>query len=126
MISLNECKHGYIYEIESRNLIKGVFNKESNGFIGIREKFGREYLFTEYHWDTVNPIKELEKIPDDIEIKESLGVVDRETGRAVIFKKYDDKIHTPYGSWYYVDTGLKCENGGSSLENKKLFDFLNQ
>ena len=77
-ISLEDCKHGYTYKISSRNLSIGVFNENDNGFIGIREKFGSEYLFTEYHWDTgapfgtVNPKEEIEKCPCQ-EIKESLG-----------------------------------------------------
>lgn len=65
-IPLEACRHGYLYKIWSRNLTFGVYNEKSKGFIGIREKFGYEYLFTEYHWDvgsplgTVNPKEELE------------------------------------------------------------------
>jgi hypothetical protein len=53
--------------------VLGVFRTESKGFIGIREKFGEEYLFEEYHRDTgpplgtVRPYEKLEKIPDEIE-----------------------------------------------------------
>ncbi len=54
-ISLTECTHRGIYKLSSRNLSLGVFNKPSNGFIGIREKFGDLYLFTEYHWDNGPP-----------------------------------------------------------------------
>ena len=50
-IPLNECKKGFLYEIHSRNLDFGVFDG-NDGFIGIREKFGKRYLFTEYHWET--------------------------------------------------------------------------
>lgn len=66
-IRLEDCKHSYLYRIYSRNLSFGVFHKKSSGFIGIREKFGYEYLFTEYHFDTgapygtVHPLEELEK-----------------------------------------------------------------
>ena len=74
-IPLEECKHGYLYKINSRNLTFGVFNSGqsntglSNGFIGLRVKFDETYLFTEYHWDTgppigtVHPKVELEKCP---------------------------------------------------------------
>lgn len=67
VIPLKECKHGYLYLIDCRNLELGVFNKEDNGFIGIRTKFGSRYLFTEYHWDTgapfgtTNPLEEIEE-----------------------------------------------------------------
>ena len=68
-ITLEECKHGGLYRIDSRNLSFGVFNKPSQGFIGIREKFSLEYLFTELHYDigppygTVHPIEFLEMYP---------------------------------------------------------------
>lgn len=41
-----------IYRVISRNLVIGAWNAEKNGFIGIREKFGDEYLFTEYEHDS--------------------------------------------------------------------------
>jgi len=44
-----------IYHIQSRNLIVGVWHAENNGFIGIRRKFDREFLFEEYHWETGPP-----------------------------------------------------------------------
>lgn len=90
-IPLSECKHGYLYKIFSRNLRLGVFDSGDNGFIGIREKFGREYLFTEYHWDigppfgTVSPKEELEKCPDNIKILEDCELPD----------EYGDMV------WYY-------------------------
>ena len=69
IIPLYQCKHGYLYRISSRNLIAGVFNEKDGGFTGMREKFGHQYLFTEYHYDngppygTVSPKHELEKCP---------------------------------------------------------------
>ncbi len=68
-IPLANCKHGYTYKINSRNLSFGVYDKDTQGFVGIRTKFGERYLFTEFHWDTgapfgtVRPKKELEKCP---------------------------------------------------------------
>lgn len=55
MIPLEECKHGWLYRIDARNFSFGVFNEDSKGFIGVRYKFGHEYLFTEFHWDTGAP-----------------------------------------------------------------------
>lgn len=75
-IPLVECKNRNLYRICSRNLAFGVFHKSSRGFIGIREKFGYKYLFTEYHIDigephgTVNPKEDLGPIPEDIELTE--------------------------------------------------------
>jgi hypothetical protein len=67
VIPLNECKHGYLYSIKARNLDAGIFDKNSSGFLGIRSKFGDEFLFEEYHVDmgppcgTVTPQKCLKK-----------------------------------------------------------------
>lgn len=44
----------------------------NEGFIGISDKFGRRYLFTEYHWDqgppfgTALPLDELEPCPKQL------------------------------------------------------------
>jgi len=81
MIPKSECKHGYLYRIHSRNLAFGVFNEPTGGFIGLRTKFGSIYAFEEFHWDngepcgTVQPQEELEKLPEGIEVDESLGSV---------------------------------------------------
>ncbi len=79
MIPLTNCKNRHLYKISSRNLIFGVFNSENNGFVGIREKFGDEYLFTEYHWDTgapfgtVKPTEDLGEVPENLIASESIG-----------------------------------------------------
>lgn len=76
MISLNDCVHRGVYKINSRNLSIGVFNKDNNGFIGIRRKFDAIYLDTEYHWDTgapfgtVKPDSLICMLPEEIECKE--------------------------------------------------------
>lgn len=74
MIKLTECKPRHLYKISSRNLIFGVFNAENSGFVGIREKFGDEYLFTEYHWDTGSPFGTVQPTEDLGEIPENLIV----------------------------------------------------
>ncbi len=55
MIPVSECVEGGFYRISSRNLSFGVFVKEWSGFIGVREKFFCEFLFTEFHHDTGPP-----------------------------------------------------------------------
>jgi len=88
-IPLSQCKPRYLYKIDSRNLSYGVFTGSSDGgFIGIRQKFGNEFLFMEEHADaggTVYPKEELVKIPDDIQIVESLGTKDITTDRLVVY-----------------------------------------
>ena len=128
MIPLNQCKNGYIYKLNSRNLGIGVFCEETKGFIGIREKFGDKYLFTEYHWDTgapfgtVKPLEEIGQIPDDIIIGEDLGIIDSITKKSV---KFDVPVTQGGKGWYFLDTGVADDKiRPISVENKKLFDFL--
>ena len=54
-IPIPECEHGRLYRLSSRNLRSGVYNSETRGFVGLREKFGTTCLFTEYHYDTGPP-----------------------------------------------------------------------
>jgi hypothetical protein len=69
-------KKGVVYEIRCRNLLYGVFDG-NRGFIGIREKFGYRYLFTEYlnkppgHGTVVELIREIGPVPADLELVES-------------------------------------------------------
>lgn len=67
---------GRVYALHSRNLIVGVYDGD-RGFIGIREKFGSRYLFTEYlhdpprAWGTVRVVADLgANVPSDIPLVE--------------------------------------------------------
>lgn len=51
-IPLLDCQHGNLYHIRARNFWLGVFSSQTNGFVGIREKLGSTFLFTELHYDT--------------------------------------------------------------------------
>lgn len=81
VIPLAECKKRHVYRIHSRNLKFGVYDGDG-GFIGIREKFGSRYSFTEYHRDTgaphgtVHPQEDLGPIPEGIELLESVSTGD--------------------------------------------------
>lgn len=137
-IPMTECKKGKVYRIKCRNLSFGVYDG-NEGFIGIREKMGNVFLFTEFHHDqgppygTVHPIKELEiEVPSDILIKESLGVFDPDSKRYLEFKPDEQRItvdqgpETSRGKWYFIDTGEVCEKHEHSYwaPNDKLFMFL--
>lgn len=70
---------GGVYDIRCRNFNVGVFDG-NRGFIGVREKFGREYLFTEFlppgAFGTVVHVGEMRcRVPEGIEITESGGSV---------------------------------------------------
>lgn len=71
-IPLRSCIDGHVYKIYSRNLDVGVFNAEHEAFTGIRNKFGWNYLFSEFHYDqgppygTVSPLEDLGPLPAGI------------------------------------------------------------
>lgn len=54
-IPLKDCQEGHLYILYARNAALGIFDKETQGFILLRNKMGREYAFTEAHWDTGRP-----------------------------------------------------------------------
>jgi hypothetical protein len=127
-IPLSACKHGFLYRLNARNLIQGVFNENTNGFIGIREKFGDEYLFTEYHWDTgapfgtVKPIELLEQVQDGIPVMDNLGSFDSVTNQKVAF---DRPITDGGKGWYFVETGISSQDIQSvNRSNRELEDWL--
>lgn len=65
-----------VYRIYSRNLVVGVWHAAQREFIGIREKFGSEFLFGEYHAETGPPFgtaratRWLAKIPGGMAVNE--------------------------------------------------------
>ena len=135
-IKLEDCKHRRLYRIYSRNLSFGIFNEKAKGFIGIREKFGNLYLFTEYHWDTgppfgtVHPKEELELLPEEIECRESFDTIDGKTDRPI---KFDKPRKDGGRGWVYTDTDEACpltedqkyqDVDPVSPTNKPLFDWL--
>jgi len=75
---IQDCIPRRLYRIDCRNLSYGVYNG-MQGFIGIRMKFGHEYLFTEFHWDQGPPLGTVHTIidtgidlPEHIELKECI------------------------------------------------------
>lgn len=133
-IALADCRHGWTYEIHSRNLVFGVFDSKAQGFIGIREKFGDLFLFTEFHWDTgapygtVKPKKELEECPIK-DLRERFETICFECKKPVHWVRNDN--HGPAtGDWLHVEdpgTCLQILTGSGkfgSPENKELFKYL--
>lgn len=51
-IAHTELEDRRAYLIVSRNLVAGFWDEKALGFHGIRTKFGRQFIDTEYHWDT--------------------------------------------------------------------------
>lgn len=63
-----------VYQIRSRNLVIGAWSASESGFVGIREKLGSRYLFTEYarsHGGTARAETDLGfDIPEQIPLRE--------------------------------------------------------
>lgn len=127
VIPLSQCVKGHVYELHSRNLIRGVFDGET-GFIGIRTKFDSRYLFTEYHHEigpphgTAAPLAHLGALPEGIGVYEYEQSVDRASGRPVAF---DRPVAVGGRGWYYTDTNEADQTIRSVMPlNQPLFDYL--
>lgn len=108
-IPIDELVPRGIYRLYSRNLLVGVWNGKTDkwcGFVGIREKFGDRFLFSEYHWDTgapygtARPLELIGIVPEGIDLQEGYHP-----------EQYKEKYPEKYqGEFFY--------------ENKELFDVL--
>jgi len=80
-LKVNELFTGHLYKIHSRNLQGlGVYDGDG-GFIGIRHKWGNNFLTTEIHWDvdehhgTAKPLMDMGRVPDGVLTFDSSGGV---------------------------------------------------
>jgi hypothetical protein len=132
VISLVDCIPRGVYRIKSRNLRLGVYAPgiHAGGFIGLREKFGSEYLFTEYHWDTgppfgtVTPTELLGELPENIHATEYLPQTRCSTcGESLTFVP-DEPPHRTPGTWVH-DARSDCEEAWPVLDQyEPLFVYL--
>jgi hypothetical protein len=115
-----------IYRIRSRNLDVGVWN-ETDGFIGIREKFGSTYLFTEYLWEQGPPhgtvhIQGREHVATllpGVLVTEYLGII-CVTCRHRMADQWQDTLRTH-------SCGCDCEQTSTIIEmNQLLYNVLEQ
>lgn len=111
---MSECVKRGVYRINSRNLTVGVYDGDE-GFIGIREKFGSKFLFTEYHWDqgppfgTVRPQELVHSLPRELDLFERLpysvcGV--EGCWRPAQFVKLNDD---GTGAWFHLKGNVLAE-----------------
>lgn len=119
-----------VYRIQSRNLSVGAWCESTGGFIGIREKFGSEYLFTEYFADgvslvgTANPRKDLGiTVPDDVPMTERLlddagrfvltagGFTQTNTELFELLQPLNEAARKDYAAWWREPVSETTERG---------------
>lgn len=72
-MQIPDMKPNVLYRIRARNAYLGVWIPEKQGFVILRTKFGSQYPFVEYHWDTGSPFgtvipqEELADFPVDVQ-----------------------------------------------------------
>ncbi len=52
LIDMEDCKDGWTYKINARNMDIGIWNSEDKYFNISRIKFNDNFIFPEYHWDS--------------------------------------------------------------------------
>jgi len=94
-IPMSACRRGVAYLIRSRNLVVGVYDGKG-GFLGLREKFGAVFVFTEYRdetglpFGTVFPLAEIETAPDHLELTERLSTASGPAANAALKRYLED------------------------------------
>lgn len=124
--------HGRLYRLRSRNLETGVWNAPAKGFIGVREKFGSRYLFTEYHYDTgapfgtATPTEDMAKdVPEGIPIQE-------ESPKGTVCVACDQPVKwsgpPAPAPWVHTDPTLDagCTAVPIRQQNQPLFDWVKE
>jgi len=130
LIPVGDLEPRRLYRIRSRNLAVGVWDPVVQGFIGIRKKFGFEYLFTEYHWDystvfgTVRQMEPMEHVvPDHVDIVEGWSTCEK-------CNQQTEWVQTPpslrTGTWHHIARGLDDNHKVSPMhvQNSGLFDWM--
>tara|TARA_Y100000310_G_scaffold277910_1_gene296020 strand:- start:394 stop:1110 length:717 start_codon:yes stop_codon:yes gene_type:complete len=127
-IPIEDCIHGHVYRLHSRNLIVGAWHEGERGFSGIREKFGSRYIFMEYHWDhthfpTARPLEDLRPLPEGILPDDYLGSF-TDAGREVWWDREAADEEHKLGRQRYKDTNEFCDEPARRESNLPLFEYL--
>lgn len=128
-MTMDQMENRRVYWLQSRNLRVGVWNLATQGFIGVRHKFGDTYLFTEYHYDsspTIGTAMPLEGV-DDLWIPDGVLLNERLPG-SWCGEQLDREVRfqgdLPAGDrWRHVDDGTTCRES-RVLDNQELLDIL--
>ena len=140
MIPLEQCKHGVLYQLRSRNLTVGVYHAMDRSFTGIRTKFAARFLDREFHWDTgaphgtAKPVLELEACPIE-NLETSLGTV------CSVCREPCEYVHFPDGSrsvtiagvdmvvpgeWVHTTSAGEHRVLATGVSNTALFEWLDE
>lgn len=137
-IPVADLEHGRAYRIKSRNLRVGFWNADKDGFVGVREKFGDRYLFTEHQWrergGTANALEALDVYAGDIPVQEHIGLMCRfcDTPIEQIWEDAEREDGTVWkkcvGDRHLEDTDCVPEEShfGYWKMNKPLFDLIDE
>jgi len=116
-----------LYRVMARNFSIAVCRKDSWGFIGRREKFGKVFPFEEYHWDnkyfaTVKPLEELpETLPENILNEEYICRC--KNCNVILVPKRGD-IMSDHTRVHAEDTSCSKPECEKSILNLALLDWL--
>lgn len=127
-IPLEELIPHRIYRLKSRNLVVGVWKPESQGFLGVREKFNERYLFLEYHYDlseTHGTAQALELLPEILPERINLAAyLSPRCDLHNVEMEFAGQVAKGGKGWVHVDTETPCSGTPVSEVNHELFDVL--
>jgi len=140
-IPLEQCEDRGLYRIRARNFNLGIFNEATKGFMGIREKFGSKYVFTEYHegqhhFPTAAPLEALPEVaPEHIDLVEGYSLCEN-CGRPTVYAMFPDRkereiIRPGYkmmvpGEWVHC-VRTDCQSPlAVYYQNTLLYDWLTE
>lgn len=136
-LPLGSLSTGVVYRLVSNNLRLGVWAEapkdrrlhSSHYFIGIRTKFAKRFLDTEYDYETGSPygtavpMRVVVTVPANILLATSIGYVDGFSGRSLTFHTTGPEPWV--GHWCFAGTDVRADGARpNSIPNKDLFDFL--
>lgn len=139
-IKLEDCEHRKLYKVIARNILIGVFNKETQEFQGIREKFGSRFVDGESHWDapafaTCAPMEVIGELPSEIDINIYLGSKCQDCGCACEYKYLEKSREITLsngskmmvdGEWVHTEPTACSSVRAMAVRNLPLFNWLEE
>ena len=133
MIHKEDCVDRALYEIDSRNLSHGVYRASTEGFLGLRTKFDREYVFEEYHHDNGAPygtVTPIQRLPFDL----SEGILNEErlpgSWCSVCHRKLEPYVDVETfrrRPFIHLDGASRCVGSYAYVKsNGELFNWLKE